>query len=90
VFEEFFTAGPRMPPHPMLSDILLKFQVQLHQLTPNAIVQLSKYIWVVTSFRGIPSVDSFAKRYDLHYQPRKMEVDRAEVQGQYECLNFHA
>jgi hypothetical protein len=25
VFEEFFTAGLRMPPHPVLSDILLKF-----------------------------------------------------------------
>jgi hypothetical protein len=38
VFEEFFTAGLRMPLHPVLSDILLKFQVQLHQLTPNIIV----------------------------------------------------
>jgi hypothetical protein len=25
VFEEFFTAGFRMPPYPMLVDILLKF-----------------------------------------------------------------
>jgi tRNA A37 threonylcarbamoyladenosine synthetase subunit TsaC/SUA5/YrdC len=38
VFEEFFTAGLRMPPHPVLADILLKFQIQIHQLTPNAIV----------------------------------------------------
>jgi hypothetical protein len=44
VFKELFTASLRMPPHPVLSDILLKFQVQLHQLTPNAIVQLLKYI----------------------------------------------
>jgi hypothetical protein len=36
-FEEFFTAGLQMPPHIVLSDILLKFRVQLHQLTPNAI-----------------------------------------------------
>jgi hypothetical protein len=43
VFEEFFTAGLRMPPHLVLADILLKFQVQIHQPTPNAIVQLSKY-----------------------------------------------
>jgi hypothetical protein len=34
VFEEFFSAGLRMPPHPMLTDILLKFQVQKPQLTP--------------------------------------------------------
>jgi hypothetical protein len=83
VFEEFFSACLRMPPHPVLADILLKFQVQLHQLTPNAMVQLSKYIWAVMSFKGVPSTDGFAKRYELHYQPRKMEVDGAKVQRQY-------
>jgi hypothetical protein len=70
-----------MPPHPLLSNILLKFQVQLHQLTPNTIVELSKYIWAVMSFGDIPSTDGFAKRYEMHYQPRKMEVDGAKVQG---------
>jgi hypothetical protein len=49
IFEEFFTIGQRMLLHPALSDILLKFQVHLHQLKPNAIIQLSKYIWEVTS-----------------------------------------
>jgi hypothetical protein len=38
VFEDFFIAGLRMPPHLVLVDILHKFQVQLHQLTWNAIV----------------------------------------------------
>jgi hypothetical protein len=44
IFEDLFTAGLRMPPHPVLTDILQKFQVQLHQLTPNATMQLSKFI----------------------------------------------
>jgi hypothetical protein len=39
-----FTGGLRMPPHRVLVAILLKYQIQVHQLTPNAIVQLSKYI----------------------------------------------
>jgi tRNA A37 threonylcarbamoyladenosine synthetase subunit TsaC/SUA5/YrdC len=30
VFEEFFTTGLRMPPHPVLVDILLKFHVHIH------------------------------------------------------------
>jgi hypothetical protein len=30
VFEEFFIAGLRMPPHSVFAGILLKFQVQLH------------------------------------------------------------
>jgi len=39
VFEEFFIAGLRMPPHPRLAEYLTKFNVELHQLTPNVIVQ---------------------------------------------------
>jgi hypothetical protein len=31
------------------------------------------------SFGGVPSAESFAKRYELHYQSRKMDVDGAEV-----------
>jgi hypothetical protein len=61
VFEEFFIASLRMPPHPLLAEILLKFQVQIHQLTPNSMVQLSKYICAVLSFRGIPSAEGFVK-----------------------------
>jgi hypothetical protein len=37
VYEDFFVADLRMPPHPTLADLLLKFQAQLHQLMPNTI-----------------------------------------------------
>jgi hypothetical protein len=50
VYEDFFIAGLCMPPYPVLTDILLHFQAQLHQLMPNAITQLSKYFWAVGSF----------------------------------------
>jgi hypothetical protein len=75
VFEDFFTAGLRMSPRHVLIKILLKFQVQLHQLTLNAIVPMSKYFWAVLSFGGEPSSDSFAKCHKLHYQPKKVPVD---------------
>jgi hypothetical protein len=55
----------------------------------NAIIQLSKYIWALTSFGGVPSTEGFTKRYEPHYHLRKIEVDGVEVQGQYGCLNFH-
>jgi hypothetical protein len=90
VFEEFFIASLRMPPHPLLAEILLKFQVQIHQLTPNSMVQLSKYICTVLSFRGIPSAQGFVKWYKLHYQPWKIDVDGIELLLQYSCLNFQA
>jgi hypothetical protein len=67
IFEEFFAVGLRMPPQPALIDILVKFRVQLHQLTLNAFAQLSKYFWALMSFGDEPSSDGFVKLYELHY-----------------------
>jgi hypothetical protein len=61
VYEDFFVASLRMPPHPALGDILLHFQVQLHQLVPNVMAQLSKYFWVIGSFGGVPASNAFVK-----------------------------
>jgi hypothetical protein len=44
VFKSFFKAGLRFPLNKMIADVLKKFGVYLHQLTPNAIVRLSVYI----------------------------------------------
>jgi hypothetical protein len=53
VYKDFFITSLLMPPHAALVDILLHFQAQMHQLTPNAIAQLSKYFWAVGSFGGV-------------------------------------
>jgi hypothetical protein len=60
VFEDFFTAGLHIPPHPVLMDILCKSEVQLHQQMPNAIIEIGKIIWAITSCRGHPTIDIFA------------------------------
>jgi hypothetical protein len=44
VFKSFFKAGLRFPLHEMVADVLERFGIYLHQLTPNAIVRLSVYI----------------------------------------------
>jgi hypothetical protein len=66
VFEAFFIAGLRLPAHRFVSEVLQKFRVQVHQLTPNAMVALAKYVWATTSYGGQPSVEVFAKHYCLH------------------------
>jgi hypothetical protein len=55
-----------------VSEVLQKFEVQVHQLTPNAVVALAKYVWATTSYGGQPSVVVFAKQYCLHWQKRKI------------------
>jgi hypothetical protein len=44
VFEAFFAAGLRRPAHRFVGEVLRRFNVQVHQLTPNAMVALSKYV----------------------------------------------
>jgi hypothetical protein len=62
VFEAFFIADLRLPAHRFVLEVLQKFEVQVHQLTPNAMVALAKYVWATTSYGGQPSVEVFAKQ----------------------------
>jgi hypothetical protein len=72
VFEAFFIAGLRLPAHHFVVEVLQRFDVQVHQLTPNVVVALAKYVWVVTSYGGQPFVEVFAKNYCLHWQKREI------------------
>jgi hypothetical protein len=72
VFEAFFAAGLRLAAHRFVGEVLRRFNVQVHQLTPNAVVALAKYVWATTSFGEQPSVEVFAKYYCLHWQKRKI------------------
>jgi hypothetical protein len=72
VFKAFFTASLRLPAHRFVAEVLQRFNVQIHQLTPNVVVALAKYVWAVTSYGDQPSVEVFAKNYCLHWQKRKV------------------
>jgi hypothetical protein len=78
VFEAFFAAGLRLPAHRFVGEVLRRFNVQIHQLTPNAVVALSKYVWATTSYGGQPSVEVFAKYYCLHWQKRMIGDEVAQ------------
>jgi hypothetical protein len=55
-----------------VAEVLQRFEVQVHQLTPNVVVALAKYVWAVTSYGRQLSVEVFAKNYCLHWQKRKI------------------
>jgi hypothetical protein len=78
VFEAFFAAGLRLSAHRFVGEVLRRFSVQIHQLTPNAVVALSKYVWATTSYGGQPSVEVFAKYYCLHWQKRMIGDEVAQ------------
>jgi hypothetical protein len=42
------------------------------------------------SFGVKPSGKGFTKHCELHYQPKKLDIDRSEKYQQFGCINFHA
>jgi hypothetical protein len=74
VFKSFFKAGLRFPLNGMIVDVLKKFGVYLHQLTPNAIVRLSVYIWALRSQGWNRSVKVSAEfmNYTTRLKPEEM------------------
>jgi hypothetical protein len=85
VFESFFKAGLRFPLHGMIVEVLEKFKIYFHQLTPNAIVRLSVYIWALQSQGVEPLADAFCRVHELHYQTKAREDGLHENFG---CYNF--
>jgi hypothetical protein len=87
VFRDFSVTGLRFPLDPMVPEILDRFKVKIHQLTPNAFVHLSKIFWAVKPFRGPISIDTFCCLYELHPQGRKVrfadEDDAYSAQSRY-------
>jgi hypothetical protein len=49
VVSKSFRAGLQFPMYEMIAEVLKRFEIYLHQLTPNAIVKLSIYIWAFRS-----------------------------------------
>jgi hypothetical protein len=85
VLKSFLKTGLRFPLNGMIADILKKFGIYLHQLTPNAIVRLSVYIWALWSQSVEPFAEGFCQIHELHYQTKAREDGLHENFG---CYNF--
>jgi hypothetical protein len=59
-----------LPAHRFVGEVLGRFEVHIHQLTPNAMVALAKFVWAVTSYGEEPSFEVFVKNYCLHWQKK--------------------
>jgi hypothetical protein len=85
VFKSFFRAGLRFPLYDMIGEVLKRFEIYLHQLTPNAIVRLSIYIWALRSQGKSANAEGFCRVHELHYQT-KARVDG--LHKNFGCYNF--
>jgi hypothetical protein len=64
---------------------LKRFEIYLHQLTPNAIVRLSVCIWALRSQSISANAEGFCRVHELHYQTKA----RADgFHKNFGCYNF--
>jgi hypothetical protein len=75
VFRDFFTAGLRLPVSKKFADILAAYGVQIHQLTPNSIPQVLKFLWACRTFAGDNDVETFVRHFEIHWARRLVKVD---------------
>jgi hypothetical protein len=85
IFKSFLKAGLRFPLNGIISDVMQKFGIYFHQLTPNAIVRLSVYIWALRSQAVELFADNFCRVHELHYQTKARKDGLHENFG---CYNF--
>jgi hypothetical protein len=85
VFKSFFRAGLLFPLNEMIGEVLDNYEIYLQQLTPNAIVRLSIYIWAFRSQGMDPNTEAFCRVHELHYQTKARE-DR--LHENFGCYNF--
>jgi len=77
-----------------LLEILERFGLRIHHLTPNAIMQLSKLFWAVKTFEGAVNADAFCRLYEMHLQTQKVSFDDDDDDDQVYfvqsgCWSFH-
>jgi hypothetical protein len=85
VFKSFFRAGLWFPLYEVIGEVLKKFEIYLHQLTPNAIVRLNVYIWALRSQGRSANTGGFCWVHELHYQTKA----RANgLNKNFRCYNF--
>jgi hypothetical protein len=85
VFKSFFRAGLRFPLHDMIGEVSKNFEIYLHQLTLNAIVRLSVYIWALQSQGMSANAEAFCRVHKLHYQTKARANGLPKNFG---CYNF--
>jgi hypothetical protein len=86
VFRSFMKAGLRCPLHKMLVEVLKKFEIFLHQLTPDALIKVGIFIWEIRSQGLEPDADCFCNIHELSYQTKA--TGKEQYHNNFGCYTF--
>jgi hypothetical protein len=88
IFRSFLKAGLRFPLSSFVVEILKIFEIYLHQLTPEAIIRMSIFVWAVRSQGLEPNAKSFCNIHELLYETKPW--GKEQYHNNFGCYSFGA
>jgi hypothetical protein len=88
IFRSFFKAGLRFPLNRFVVEVLKIYQIYLHQLTPEAIIRMGIFVWVVKSQGLEPNAKSFCNMHELLYETKLW--GKEQYHNNFGCYSFGA
>jgi hypothetical protein len=88
IFRSFFKAGLRFPLSKFVVEVLKIYQVYLHQITPEAIIRMGIFVWVMRSQGLEPNAKSFCSMHKLLYETKTW--GKEQYHNNFGCYSFVA
>jgi hypothetical protein len=88
IYRSFFKAGLRFPLSKFVVEVLKTYHIFLHQITPEAIIRMGIFVWVVRSQGLEPSVKCFCSMHELLYETKAM--GKEQYHNNFGCYGFIA
>jgi hypothetical protein len=88
IFRSFFKAALRFPLSKFVVEVLKIYQVYLHQITPEAIIRMGIFVWVVRSQGLEPNAKIFCNMHELLYETKPW--GKEQYHNNFGCYSFVA
>jgi hypothetical protein len=86
VYRSFMKVGLRFPLSKFLVEVLKTFEIFLHQITPEAIIKMGIFVWVVRSQGLEPSAKCFCNMHELLYETKA--TGKEQYHNNFGCYGF--
>jgi hypothetical protein len=78
IYRSFFKVGLWLHMYKMIAKVLQRYEVFMHQLTSNAMVRLSVFIWAIQNQVPVPMLMRFA-RFMIYITRRRQGMNQAFI-----------
>jgi hypothetical protein len=86
IYRSFFKARLQFPLSRFVVEVLKTYQIFLHQITPEAIIRMGIFVWVVRSQGLEPSAKCFCSMHELLYETKAM--GKEQYHNNFSCHGF--